>query len=237
MSEPESDYRFHGRRRGRKLRPGMARLLGERLPDYEIDLAGDGPLEPRSWFRHQPREVWLEIGFGGGEHLAAQAAANPDVGIVGFEPFLNGVSTLLRAVEAQGLANVRVHADDVRPVLPRLPDGCLDRVFVLFPDPWPKTRHHDRRIVQHETVSAFHRLLRPGGEARFASDDMDYVRWALDRFLAHGGFRWTADRAADWRARPDDWPATRYEAKAIRQGRAPAFLRFQKIGRLDPEAA
>jgi tRNA (guanine-N7-)-methyltransferase len=203
----------------------MAGQLDARLPELAVDLPPEGALDPQTWFEGRD-DIWLEIGFGGGEHLAAQAAANPTVGFLGCEPFLNGVASLIRSIDADGLANIRLHADDVRPVLERLPDGCLGRIFVLFPDPWPKTRHHGRRIIQHESVATFHRLLRPGAEFRYASDDMDYVRWTLFRVLAHGGFSWTAEGASDWRERPADWPGTRYEAKAIAQGRRPAFLRF-----------
>lgn len=222
---------FFGRRKGRPLRVGMQALLDQRLPDLAVpaDFAGD----PRGWFARppglaQPRAVWLEIGFGGGEHLAWQAAHNPDVGIIGGEPFLNGVASLLRHLQDQGLDNVRVVADDIRPLVAALPAGSLERIFVLHPDPWPKRRHHFRRIVQHASIARFHELLVPGGELRIATDDPAYLRWILARVTAHPGLRWTGRRMADWRIRPDDWPETRYEAKARKEGREPAYLKFVK---------
>lgn len=228
------DQLFFGRRKGRPLRAGMQALLDERLPDLAVpaDFAGD----PRGWFgrpaRTAPvRAVWLEVGFGGGEHLAWQAAANPDVGIIGGEPFLNGVASLLRYLEADApdapnTDNVRILADDIRPLVAALPAGSLERIFVLHPDPWPKRRHHFRRIIQHASVARFHDLLAPGGELRIATDDPGYLHWILARVTAHPGLRWTGTRLADWRTRPEDWPETRYEAKARREGREPAYLRF-----------
>ena len=170
----------------------------------------------------------MEIGFGAGEHLAWQAEHNPDVGFIGCEPYINGVASLLRHAADKNLSNIRILADDVRPFLDRLPDACLTRLFVLFPDPWPKRRHADRRIVQFETLAKFSRALKPGGELRLATDDPGYLRWMLARATGRSDLRWMARRAEDWRARPEDWPQTRYEAKAIAAGRAPAFLRFQK---------
>ena len=222
--------RFYGRRRGRPLRAGMERLMAERLEALSIDPdALPTPIDPRDFFSSRPQQVWLEIGFGAGEHLSWQAKTHPDVGILGFEPFLNGVASLLRHVEDLGLENVRVHPDDARPVLDGLADGSVDRIFVLFPDPWPKVRHHFRRIIQTETLDTFARLLRPGGELRMASDDMPYVRWMLERATRHPAFQWCAEGPADWRERPSDWPETRYEAKARKAGRHPAFLRFRRL--------
>lgn len=222
---------FYGRRRGRKLRASMSALLEEDLPKLAIDPPGDGEtLDPTTLFTHQPREIWLEIGFGAGEHLAWQADVNRDVGIVGGEPFLNGVASLLRHRRNLGVDNIRVYADDVRPLLDHLADGSFSRIFVLFPDPWPKTRHHFRRIVQAETIASFHRLLSPGGELRLATDDMEYLRWMLARVLRQGGFQWLAKGPRDWRERPEDWPATRYEEKAREAGRSPCFLSFVRNG-------
>lgn len=227
-ADGQEDRRFYGRRRGRPLRPRMQQLLDERLDALRVTVDPDRPtrVDPFDLFDRRPSAVWLEIGFGGGEHLAWQAAANPQVGIIGCEPFLNGVASLLRHLEDGGLTNVRILADDARPLLDSLPDGVLDRIFVLHPDPWPKRRHHDRRLIQHATIDRFHALLRPGGELRLATDDADYRRWMLARVTAHAGLAWTGRRIADWRTRPDDWPQTRYEAKALRQGREPAYLRF-----------
>tara|TARA_R110001599_G_scaffold55753_63_gene154551 strand:+ start:2742 stop:3371 length:630 start_codon:yes stop_codon:yes gene_type:complete len=209
----------------------METLLEERLPELAVTLPAEpgAALDPASLFPDSTKEVWLEIGFGGGEHLAAQAAANPDVGFIGSEPFMNGVASLIRHCEDQALSNVRVYPDDVRDLLPLLPDGSLTRIAVLFADPWPKKRHHSRRIIQHESIAEFHRLIAPGGELRLATDDIRYLRWMLARATAHRGFRWQAQGPSDWRVRPEDWPETRYEAKAREQGRRPAFLRFDRL--------
>ena len=222
---------FYGRRRGRRLRSGMETLLKERLPEFIVTLPtqAGAMLDPASLFPGSIREIWLEIGFGGGEHLAAQAAARPDVGFIGSEPFMNGVASLIRHCENLALSNVRIFPDDARDVLPLLPDASLARIAVLFADPWPKKRHHARRIIQHESIAEFYRLIAPGGELRLATDDMVYLRWMLARATAHRGLRWKASSPSDWRVRPDDWPPTRYEAKARDQGRRPAFLRFERL--------
>jgi tRNA (guanine-N7-)-methyltransferase len=221
---------IHGRRRGPKLRPGLRRLVEERLPVVGVSVGPAGAaLDPLALFAASPRAVWLEIGFGGGEHLAAQAAAHPDVGFLGIEPFLNGVAKLLRAVDDQRLCNVRVLMDDARLLLKALPDAAIERAFVLFPDPWPKLRHHKRRIVNTETAADLARVIRPGGELRLATDDQDYARWMLAALLAEPGFAWTAERAADWREPPADWVPTRYEAKARAAGRRPVFLSFVRV--------
>lgn len=227
----QRDRVFYGRRRGRRLRAGMETLLETRLPELRVELpqAEGGQLDPATLFDAPKRAYWLEIGFGGGEHLAAQAAANPDVGFIGSEPFMNGVASLIRHCEDHDLSNVRIYPDDVRDLLPLLPDGSLERIAVLFADPWPKKRHHSRRIIQHETIAEFHRLIAPGGELRLATDDMGYLRWMLARATAHRGFRWLAEGPDDWRIRPDDWPETRYEGKARAQGRKPAFMRFLRL--------
>ncbi|GBD40806.1 tRNA (guanine-N(7)-)-methyltransferase [bacterium HR39] len=226
---PRAQRRIYGRRVGHRLRPRRRRLLEELLPKLRIDLD-----DPR-WQRVDPRELFpgaeaveLEIGFGGGEHLVWQAERHPERGFVGVEPYLGGVARLLAAVEEKGLSNVRIVVDDARLLLPRLPDASLARIHVLFPDPWPKKRHHKRRIVNRETVRAFARLLVPGGELRLATDDPGYARWMLEAALAEPRLEWLAERAADWRERPPDWPGTRYEAKARREGRRPVFLRFRR---------
>jgi tRNA (guanine-N7-)-methyltransferase len=222
---------IYGRRKGHRLRPGRQRLLAELLPTLQVHLPASGRLDPASLFAQRPREFWLEIGFGGGEHLAYQAAAHPDVGLIGCEPFIGGVARLLSLIEAQRLANIRLFADDARLLMQALPDACLERVFILFPDPWPKTRHHKRRIVNPVTAAEFVRLLRPGGEMRLASDDMGYVRAMLLALRARPELQWLARRPADWRDRPADWPMTRYESKAVAAGRACAYLRFLRTGR------
>jgi tRNA (guanine-N7-)-methyltransferase len=222
---------IYGRRKGHRLRPGRQRLLDELLPKLQVHVPEGGPLDPASLFAHRPRRFWLEIGFGGGEHLAYQAAAHPDVGLIGCEPFIGGVARLLSLIETQGLANIRLFTDDARLLVQALPDACLERVFILFPDPWPKTRHHKRRIVNPVTAREFARLLLPGGEVRLASDDMGYVRAMLLALRARPELQWLARRPGDWRERPADWPMTRYESKAVAAGRACVYLGFLRTGR------
>ncbi len=220
---------FRGRRRGRRLRDGRARLLGERLPGCEIRLDGRADcIDPAGLFAAPLREIWLEIGFGAGEHLAWQIARAPDIGIIGCEPWMNGVASLLPRLGQGELARVRILADDARPLLPLLRTASIARIFVLFPDPWPKRRHAARRVVQHHAVAQFARLLRPGGELRLATDDRGYLRWMLEHMGASPQFDWLAQRARDWRERPADWPETRYEAKARAAGRPPVFLRYRR---------
>jgi tRNA (guanine-N7-)-methyltransferase len=220
--------RFYGRRKGRPLRKGQQSLIETLLPRLAIELPETGKLDPRAQFRQAPQQVWLEIGFGGGEHLAEQARANPQAGIIGCEVFLNGIATLLAQVEMHGLANVRIHPEDARDLLDVLPDQSLDRVFLLFPDPWPKRRHAERRFIQTERLDQLARLMKPNAEFRVGSDDPGYITWALAHLSAHPRFEWLAKRPADWQVRPDDWPQTRYEAKALRAGRRPAFFRFRR---------
>jgi tRNA (guanine-N7-)-methyltransferase len=222
---------IYGRRKGHRLRPGRQRLLDELLPKLRVQLPEGGRLDPVSLFAPRPQRIWLEIGFGGGEHLAAQAAAHPEVGLIGCEPFIGGIARLLSLISAEGLANIRLFTDDARLLLQALPDACLARVFVLFPDPWPKTRHHKRRIVNTQTAAEFARLLEPGGEVRLATDDMSYARAMLLALRARPELHWQARRAADWRERSADWPGTRYESKALAAGRACVYLRFARAVR------
>ena len=184
-----------------------------------------GQIDLRQLFPEAQRFA-LEVGFGGGEHLAEQARRNPDTGYIGCEPFENGVAKLLTQVQASRLRNVRVVPDDARDILVRLPDASLSFVFVLFPDPWPKLRHYKRRFIQTRTLDQIHRLLKPGGELRIATDHTDYGQWALMHLMRDNRFEWAATRAADWRVRPEDWVATRYEQKALKAGRSCIYLRF-----------
>ena len=221
--------RSYGRRRGRKLRPARQAVLDSGLASVSLDaLPANGALDPRSLFAHTPKAVWLEIGFGGGEHLAWQAASNPDVGILGAEPFVNGVASLLAQVARQGLRNVRIWPDDAGALLAALADAAIERAFLLFPDPWPKTRHHKRRIVNPANLDAIARVLKDGAEFRVATDDPAYLGWILAHILDHPAFAWPVRDPSDWRQRPADWPATRYEEKAVRNGRKPYFLRFRR---------
>lgn len=224
-----------GRRHGRKLRRHKSTLVETLLPRLRIPLPEPGArLDPRSLFDRAPAEIWLEVGFGGGEHLAWQAAAHPEVGLIGCEPFVNGVASLLSHVEAGGLSNIRIRDDDARPLIDALPDASVGRCFILFPDPWPKVRHHRRRFVGPANLPRLARVLADGAELRLASDDPSLVSWMIEHTWRHPDFEWLARRPSDWRARPEDWPRTRYEAKAIEAGRTPAFLRFRRRGRSAP---
>lgn len=218
---------LHGRRKGPSLSARQAGLVDELLPRLRVEPGAPALAEPRRLF-DAVEDVWLEIGFGGGEHLARQASAHPHIGFIGAEAYVNGIAKLLAAVEDHGLDNVRVYDGDARELLQDFGAAGLGRVFLLFPDPWPKRRHHKRRIVAPDVVGHLHRILRPGGLFRFASDSGDYVAWTLAHLHRHGGFEWLAESARDWRERPPDWPETRYEAKARAQGRAPMFLSFRR---------
>lgn len=224
------DRRVYGRRKGHDLTPRRQALVENLLPGLRPDIGGDGTVDLKGPTAGRDR-LWLEIGFGGGEHLAWQAAANPDVTVIGAEPYLNGVASLLATVEEQGLSNVRIIDDDVRPFLEALPPACLERIFVLFPDPWPKARHHKRRIVNAWSVERFADLLVDGGQLRLGTDIMEYARSMMATVWPHPAFEWKARRPGDWKNRPDDWPGTRYEAKARRAGRTPVFMTFTRKAR------
>jgi len=173
--------------------------------------------------------VHLESGFGGGEHLIAMALADPDLGLIGVEPFVNGMAKALAAIERHGLAGrIRLHNADSVPLLDWLQPASLDRLYLLYPDPWPKKRHWKRRFVDRANLDRIARVLKPGGELRYASDWADYVDWTLAHLVAHPAFRWTAASAEDWRRPWAGWPGTRYEAKALREGRVPAYLRVER---------
>lgn len=220
--------RSYGRRKARPLSARKAHLLSELLPRLRLDLSCPAPEPLSGLFAGRVAEIWLEIGFGSGEHLLWQAERRPDIGLIGCEPFINGVASLLGEIERRDLKRVRVHDGDAREVLGWLPDASLERLFLLFPDPWPKKRHAKRRILSAETIAELARVLKQGGEFRFASDDGDYAGAALALLLSSSQFCWTAERADDWRMRPADWPETRYERKALAAGRHPAYLRFLK---------
>jgi len=197
------------------------------LPRLAVPNPATGGVDP---FAMMPwaAEIWLEVGFGGGEHLAWQAAQNPGVLMIGAEPFINGVAKLLGQIDDKKLENIRIHHGDARPLIEALPDGCLTRLFVLHPDPWPKTRHHKRRMINPWFLVEAVRLLRPGGELRVASDIPDYITWTLMHAARVPALDWLAERPADWRVRPADWPRTRYEAKALKEGRPATYLRFHR---------
>ena len=221
--------RSYGRRKGKRLSPRKERLIAELLPRLRPDVTQPAPADLPDLFPVSVREVWLEIGFGSGEHLLGQAGQNPDIGFIGCEPFINGVATLLGAIEDRELQTVRIHDGDAREVLQWLPTGSIARAFILFPDPWPKKRQAKRRLVSPALVDALARAMRSGGELRFASDDEDYAAQALFAVNQSGAFKWLARKAADWRERPADWPETRYERKALSEGRKPVYLSWQRV--------
>jgi tRNA (guanine-N7-)-methyltransferase len=174
-------------------------------------------------------EVWLEIGFGGGEHLLAMAERHPHIGFVGCEPFINGAVKLLSAIEQRQIRNIRIHDGDAVDLIRLLPENSVDRIYLLYPDPWPKRRHNKRRFVSAERLASLARILKPGGMFRFASDIDDYVGWTQALTRQTGSFRWVAARADDWRLPWDGWVRTRYEQKAIREGRIPSYLTFERV--------
>ena len=217
--------RFYGRRKGKPLRVMARSLIETRLADVTVARPSDGAcLELSTLFGHAPSALWLEVGFGGGEHLAWQAAQHPDVSLIGGEVFLNGIASLLGHLDRNGATNVRVYPDDIRHLFPCLPDGCLDRVFVLFPDPWPKKRHADRRFIGPDNLAILSRLMRSGAELRVASDDPTYQNWAEAQLFAHPDF--VPVDGLDPLVKPVDWPESRYERKALDAGRLPRYYRF-----------
>lgn len=225
--------RLHGRRKGPKLSARRQALLRTLLPQVSLTIEDRGPGAPlrvSPWPPFDPplQELWLEIGFGKGENLARHAAARPDIGFLGCEPYLNGVAGLLTEIEERGLGNVRIYADDARDLLDALPEGALGRVFLLHPDPWPKTRHASRRFVNRQNLDALARVMAPGAELCIQTDHPGYVRWTMIQMADHNGFDWRAEGPADWRRRPADWPGTRYERKARGEGRPAVYLRFRK---------
>lgn len=216
---------FYGRRKGKPLKPGRLSLLDDLLPRVRI-APGDQPFDVQSFFEKKSAPLRLEIGFGSGEHLAAQAAANPDVNFIGSEVFLNGVASLLRYIEQYGLKNVRIYDSDVRHLLPRLTSASLSRISLLFPDPWPKARHAKRRFISTPMLDRMAELLTEGGELRVASDHPTYIEWTLLHAPRHSAFLWQVRGPEDWRDRPVDSTPTRYEEKARAAGRIPVFLNF-----------
>jgi tRNA (guanine-N7-)-methyltransferase len=233
-NRPERPWRnFYGRRRGKRLRPSQERSLAETLP--QVRIKGVDPAEnpareplPREAPFGDARPLWLEIGFGGGEHLAAQARLHGGIGLLGCEVFLNGVAMLLGKIERQGIANVRIHPGDARDLLDVLPAGSIGRVFLLYPDPWPKARHHGRRFVRRENLIPLARVMAPGAELRMATDIRDYAEHARDEVAAVPELASVVTAAPDWQVPWADWRPTRYEAKAIAVGRVPHYLTWRR---------
>jgi tRNA (guanine-N7-)-methyltransferase len=222
---------FYGRRRGKHLRESQEAYLAEDLAAYSPGPVGwdenpeRKPLDLAALFGG--RDIWLEVGFGGGEHMVHQAGLNPDIGLIGCEPYINGIAMLLGKLRRADLDNVAIHPGDVRDLFDVLPDASIGRAFLLYPDPWPKARHHRRRFVTPEHLDPLARVLKPGAIFRVATDIPDYVRQTLEQVPRHG-FDWLAEGPADWRAPWDDWLSTRYEQKALREGRVPHYLTFRR---------
>lgn len=231
MSEASDHSRrsLYGRRKGKKLRAGQAARFDTLLPELRLDLAAPPPADLRALFAAPVSDIRMEIGFGGGEHMLHEAEANPGTGFIGVEPFLNGMAKALAGIDERGLKNVRLYDNDAALVLDWLPEGSLTRVDLLYPDPWPKTRQFKRRFVSDANLEKIVRALKPGGEFRFASDIASYVEWTLAHVRRRPQLVWTAERADDWRKPWAGWPGTRYEAKALREGRVPAYLIFRRV--------
>jgi tRNA (guanine-N7-)-methyltransferase len=221
---------FFGRRKGHKLRVHQADLIEHLLPRLAVDIGAASPPDLAELFDRPIGEIRLEIGFGGGEHLIAEARAFPNAGFIGCEPYVNGMAKILTQIEAHNIGNIRLFAGDATELLAWLPEHSLARIELIHPDPWPKRRHWKRRFVQDATIAAMARVLKPQGEFRFVSDIADYCAWTLAHLSRSPDFVWTAERADDWRLPWDDYTMTRYGAKAEREGRKAAYLRFRRVG-------
>jgi len=222
--------RYVGRRKGRRLRPVQRNRLEQMLPRLQV--AGGARngcrFDPRVEAFEDRRAVRLEIGFGGGEHLAAQAGEHPDVGFIGIEPYLNGVAAALGLIEQARLSNVRLVVDDARNFLPRLATGSINCIFVLFPDPWPKRKHQSRRLFSMETVDELARVLERGGELRVATDHQDYAEWIRRVLCAHPELRMRDDIGFSDGHFSSGWYETRYQKKAERLGKPIIYFRFER---------
>ena len=223
--DPTTIRRLYGRRQGHKLREGQAALVEDLLP--RLSVAETGPLDAVRMFGDD-RPLQLEIGFGAGEHLAGQAEMRPDHGLIGCEPFLNGVVGALGHIDRLGLTNVRLHMGDALEVIERLPNASLDRAYLLHPDPWPKARHAKRRFMNAGPIALLATKLKPGAEFRFGTDHPIYCQWAMMVMKARPEFEWLVEGPRNFLVRPDDWPETRYEAKARRQGHEVWYFRYRK---------
>jgi tRNA (guanine-N7-)-methyltransferase len=221
---------FFGRRKGHRLRAHQTDLIAHLLPRLALDITSAAPADLTGLFDPPADAVRLEIGFGGGEHLIAEARAFPNLGFIGCEPYVNGMAKILAQIEAHNIGNIGLYAGDAAELLAWLPRQSLTRIDLIHPDPWPKRRHWKRRFVQDATVAAMARAIKPEGEFRFVCDIDDYVAWTLAHLLRVPDFVWTAERADDWRLPWPDYTMTRYGRKAEREGRRAAYLRFRKAG-------
>lgn len=226
---PNAERSLYGRRFGRPMRHGRRDALENILPNVAVNLPATGQLEPKAAFGSDVSAVWLEIGAGNGEHAVWQAKRNPHVGLIAVEPFMNGVANLVAEADSASLPNIRVLADDVRLLLARLTPACIGRVFILFPDPWPKRRHWRRRIICPEVLDHLAAAMAPGAELRVGTDHASYLVWMLRVLRAHPAFKWQPVCADDWRKRPEDWPATRFEEKGLAAGRASTYLSLRRV--------
>jgi tRNA (guanine-N7-)-methyltransferase len=221
---------FFGRRRGKAMKPRQASLYASQLPSLRIAIEdGPAPADISELFPNNPAKIRLEIGFGGGEHLIHEAGRFTNMGFIGVEPFVNSMAKCLANAAEAEITNIRVYDDDATQLLDWLPAGCLDEIDLLYPDPWPKMKHWKRRFVNQANLDRFARVLKVGGRFRFASDIATYVNWALKHVDKNSAFEWVARTADDWRKPYEGWPSTRYEAKAFREGRTPAYLTFLRV--------
>ncbi|MEH6474526.1 MAG: tRNA (guanine(46)-N(7))-methyltransferase TrmB [Sneathiella sp.] len=232
MSQTDENQKriLYGRRRGKALRKNQRYAVEEILPGLRVPEEED-PVNLDALFDGKADKYWLEIGFGAGEHLAWQASQHPEVGIIGCEPFLNGVAVLLGKLLESGSQNVRLHNEAAEHLMERLPEASINKGFLLFADPWPKTSHQKRRFVSDENIAALAHILEDDAVLRVGTDHTDYGAWILHYFLRSKDFVWEAEHPEDWLKRGNDWPQTRYEAKAMREGRRSVYYRFRRIAR------
>ncbi len=218
-------FKFYGRRKGRPLRTRKAELMDRLMPELEIRLTGEKKLHPADLFSFKPKQIWLEIGFGGGEHLAMQAQNNPAIGFIGCEPFLNGIASLCDHIDKNAITNIRIFPDDARKLLDAMAKSCVDRCFLLFSDPWPKARHAERRFISPENCARLARIMRPGSALCLATDDMGLAEWMRDILAQQPDFKLISDSPDA----PANWASTRYEQKAIKAGRQPVYMNWERI--------
>ena len=225
--------KFYGRRKGHTLSGRQQELMESLLPELliQVDLESSAPINPHGLFDGPREEVWFEVGFGKGEHMRWQVEANPNIGMIGCEPYINGVAGLLTHIEDTQCKAIRLYDDDARHILRRLPEASIDKFFLLHPDPWPKRRHAKRRFLSPENLDEIARVLKDEGEFRVAHDLPIYQEWIAIQMCQRTDFIWTAESRGDWTIRADDWPETRYEAKSKREGRTPLYFRYKRRSR------
>lgn len=230
-SNSDSDHRaFFGRRSGKRLHRGQQTLFDTLLPGLDIPLPDSGQISPSALFDPAPARLAIEIGYGGGEHLARKAQENPATGFIGCEVFTGGIGKLLKSIAADDLKNIRLFTEDAYDLLTRLEPESLDEAYLLYPDPWPKTRHHKRRFISPTTLGALAKALKPGARFHFATDIEDYANWTLAHILRHPEFTWPVTDPGAWHQPYPGWQPTRYEQKARKEGRLKSFyFTFQRV--------